>query len=148
MPDIETRTDIDRLMRAFYKRALTDQSIGYIFTAVAKLDLETHLPIIGDFWESVLFGTGTYQARGRNPLVVHASLDERSALLPEHFQSWLAIFNDSVDAQFDGPRADLIKSRADSIAANMQRYLDGKCSRDHDPTKVRRGSAPSTMILP
>ena len=53
--DITNRPDIDRLMNAFYSRALTDETIGYIFTDVAKLDLEHHLPIIGDFWESLLF---------------------------------------------------------------------------------------------
>jgi len=47
--DIETRADIDDLMNRFYTRAINDETIGYIFTDVAKLDLEHHLPVIGDF---------------------------------------------------------------------------------------------------
>ncbi len=47
--DIETRADIDDLMNRFYARAINDETIGYIFTDVAKLDLEHHLPVIGDF---------------------------------------------------------------------------------------------------
>ena len=55
--DIENRKDIDLLMVRFYERAMSDDQIGYIFTDVAKLDLDHHLPIIGDFWETLLFRT-------------------------------------------------------------------------------------------
>ena len=47
MNDIETRIDIDLLMRVFYERALADDVIGYIFSGVAKLDLEIGCGIIG-----------------------------------------------------------------------------------------------------
>ena len=40
--------------------------------------LEHHLPVIGDFWESALFGTGVYARHRRNPLLVHAELDRMS----------------------------------------------------------------------
>ena len=56
MRDIETRQDIEKLMIAFYSKAISDEVIGYIFTEVAKIDLSHHLPIIADFWEMVLFG--------------------------------------------------------------------------------------------
>jgi hemoglobin len=48
--DIQTRADVDDLMNRFYARAMSDAVIGYIFTDAAELDLETHLPVIGDFW--------------------------------------------------------------------------------------------------
>ncbi len=92
--DLENREDIDLLMREFYSEAMADDVIGYIFTDVAKLDLDHHLPIIGDFWESMLFQTGVYQKHGRNPLQVHAELDEKSPLEFEHFERWLEIFHD------------------------------------------------------
>jgi len=38
--DINTRDDCERLVRAFYGRALTDPTIGFIFTDVAHLDLD------------------------------------------------------------------------------------------------------------
>jgi len=62
--DVETRADIDDLINRFYARAFKDETIGYIFTDVAKLDLERHLPIIGDFWETLLFGTGIIKDTG------------------------------------------------------------------------------------
>jgi len=121
--DIESRADIDLLMREFYARAMHDEVIGYIFTDVAKLDLDHHLPIIGDFWESMLFGTGVYQKHGRNPLMVHRDLDEKSPLTAEHFSRWLDLFEYCVEKDFAGERAEFIKLRARAIASRFQSVL-------------------------
>ncbi|MET0600617.1 MAG: group III truncated hemoglobin, partial [Baekduia sp.] len=59
-PDIQTREDCERLVRTFYGRALTDPLIGWIFTDVAKLDLEEHVPTITSFWETMLLGARSY----------------------------------------------------------------------------------------
>ncbi len=122
-PDIENRVDIDRLMQSFYERALIDEVIGYIFTDVAHLDLNSHLPIIGDFWEAMLFRTGDYAARGRNPMEVHRQLHLKSAFKPIHFSRWLEMFVSCVDEQFTGPRAEFIKIRAHAIANRFQQNL-------------------------
>ncbi len=129
-PDIENRSDIDLLMRNFYQRALADEVIGYIFTDVAHLDLESHLPIIGDFWETLLFRTGDYASYGRNPLEVHRQLHLRSAFEPKHFSRWLELFVKCVDAEFEGVRADFIKMRAHAIAKRFQENLGLDASRE------------------
>ncbi|HEX8288789.1 MAG TPA: group III truncated hemoglobin [Pyrinomonadaceae bacterium] len=123
--DIETRADIDDLMNRFYARAISDETIGYIFTDVAELDLERHLPVIGDFWETLLFGTGDYQRHGRNPLQIHAVLHQKSPLTTKHFRRWLEIFRETVDETFGGTRADFIKLRAEAIANRMQNFVSG-----------------------
>ncbi|MEP7211884.1 MAG: group III truncated hemoglobin [Acidobacteriota bacterium] len=125
MKDIENREDIDALMRLFYERATADESIGFIFTDVAKLDLDHHLPIIGDFWETMLFQSGSYAKHGRNPLQVHAALNEMVELLPEHFRRWLEIFERSVDELFAGERAEFLKMRASAIANRMLNFVSG-----------------------
>ncbi len=122
MKDIETRADIDDLMNRFYARAMTDEIIGCIFKT-AKLDLKHHLPVIGDFWETLLFGTGDYQRHGRNPLQVHAELNLKTPLAFEHFERWLEIFGETVDETFSGDRADFIKLRANAIANRMLEYV-------------------------
>jgi hemoglobin len=121
--DIENREDIDLLMQVFYSRAISDDVIGYIFTEVAHLDLDHHLPIIGDFWETMLFRSGDYAKHGRNPLQVHADLNDKSPLEFEHFERWLEIFNTAVDENFSGERADFIKLRANAIANRFLSYL-------------------------
>lgn len=112
-------------MRVFYTRALSDPVIGYLFTDVAQLDLEHHLPVIGDFWESTIFGTGGYARHRRNPLLIHGQLDSLEPLQPAHFQRWLALFRESVDQTFRGERATFLKMRSEAIAARMQEFLDG-----------------------
>ena len=122
--DIETRADIDCLMNRFYECAVGDRVIGYLFTEVAQLDLERHLPVIGDFWETLLFGTGDYQKHGRNPLQIHAALDQKSPLVAAHFRRWLELFEASVDESFAGERADFIKLRARAIANRFSTFLN------------------------
>ena len=124
MKDIETRTDIDLIMRVFYERALADEVIGFIFSDVAHLDLEHHLPIIGDFWESTLFGASMYATRGRNPLEVHKQLHQLSPLTPEYFERWLKIFTTSIDEEFAGERAEFLKMRAHTIASRMREFIN------------------------
>ena len=126
MSVIESRADIDLLMWVFYEKALTDDVIGYIFTDVAHLNMDHHLPIIGDFWETVLFQSGDYAKYGRNPLQVHGDLNEKTPLLPEHFKRWLEIFTESVDQNFVGERADFLKSRAEAIAERMLDFVSGR----------------------
>lgn len=121
--DIQSRADVDDLMIRFYGRATNDPIIGYIFTDVAKLDLEKHLPIIGDFWETLLFGTGNYGRHGRNPLQIHALLNLKTPLRAEHFRRWLEIFRETVDESFAGERAEFAKTRAAAIANRMLDYV-------------------------
>lgn len=117
MEDIRNRSDIDKLVSTFYGKVLNDDLIGYLFTDVAQLNLETHLPIIADFWEMVLLGASTYQ---KNPIPVHLALGEKSPLLPEHFARWLDRWQQTVDELFAGNVAEQAKIRALSIATVMQ----------------------------
>lgn len=123
MKDIENRQDIDLLMQRFYSKALNDDVIGYIFTDVAKLDLEHHLPVIGDSWETIVFQTGVYAKHGRNPLQVHGELNLKTPLELEHFKRWLKLFDATVDESFAGERADFMKLRARAIANRMFNYM-------------------------
>lgn len=44
--EINTPEVIQLLVDTFYQKILQDDLIGYVFTDVAKIDLEEHLPII------------------------------------------------------------------------------------------------------
>lgn len=110
-------------MAQFYGRAMTDPVIGHFFTEVVKLDLEHHLPVIGDFWESTLLGTPAYRKHGRNPLEIHAVIDRKVPLLAEHFDRWLELFTETVEESFSGPRAGFAIERGRAIARRMAEYL-------------------------
>ena len=58
MPDIATRDDLALLMSEFYVAMLDDEELRPIFTEIAHIDLETHLPVLVGFWEGILLSTG------------------------------------------------------------------------------------------
>ena len=127
MHDIETRADIEELMTEFYQKALADNLIGYIFTDVAEINLEHHLPIITDFWEMLLFGTVNFPAKyGRSPMQVHQVLSEKVNFKAEHFGRWVRLFCETVDEKFAGAAATLAKARAVSIAETMRIRFSSK----------------------
>jgi len=123
MKVIEKRVNIDLWMKNFYEKATKDELLDYIFTDAAQLDLKKHLPIIGDFWESLLLGNNVYQVHERNPLKIHAILNEKTPLLPIHFQRWLEIFCSTTDEMFAGERAEFAKNRAIAIANRMMNFI-------------------------
>lgn len=111
--DIRERDDVERLVRAFYGRALTDPIIGWIFVDVARLDLEAHVPAITAFWETVLLGAGTY---GGGAFAPHAALDAKVRLREGHFERWLVLWRTTVDELFAGERAEEAKRHATRVA--------------------------------
>ncbi len=120
--DIETRADCERLVRAFYGRALEDPIIGWIFVDVAKLDLESHVPVISSFWETMLLGGQSYTGGAFRP---HADLHAKVDLRPGHFQRWLTLWRTTVDELFAGDRAELAKAHAERVAGAFQHRLAG-----------------------
>jgi hemoglobin len=115
--DIETREDLLLLVTQFYKKLLNDDSINYIFTEVAKINLDHHLPVLVDFWDSILFQSDTYHKNAMQP---HIHLHQKSPLQPNHFETWLRYFNATVAEFFEGEKAFLAKERALSIATVMK----------------------------
>ena len=110
--DIESRDDCERLVRAFYERALEDPIIGFIFVDVAKLDLEAHVPRITSFWETVLLGARSYSGGAFRP---HAELHAKVRLREGHFAQWLSLWCSMVDELFAGDRAALAKVHAHRV---------------------------------
>lgn len=113
MADIETHEDCAALVRAFYAKALEDEIIGFLFTDIAKLDLEHHLPRITRFWETVLLGARTYGGGAFRP---HLELNMKVPLQRGHFERWLWLWHGTVDELFSGPVADEAKRHADRVA--------------------------------
>jgi hemoglobin len=119
--DIESRADCERLVRAFYGRALEDPIIGFIFVDVAKLDLEAHVPRITSFWETILLGAQSYGGGAFRP---HAQLHGKVRLRRGHFERWLALWRATVDELFAGDRAELAKTHALRVANAFHQRLE------------------------
>jgi len=110
--DIETRADCERLVRAFYNKALVDPIIGWIFVDVAKLDVEAHVPQIASFWETILLGAHSYAGGAFAP---HAALHMQTPLRGGHFERWLWLWSGTVE---------LAKSHAQRVARAFHSRLD------------------------
>ncbi len=119
--DIEGRADIERLVVTFYQRAFKEEVLGPIFVDIVKMDLDAHLPIMCDFWETVLFQAGLYR---RNAFQVHVDINRLEPLTPMHFQRWLDLWETTVDDLFTGEKANLAKLQAARIGGSILRRLD------------------------
>jgi hemoglobin len=128
LTDLGDRRDIERLVRAFYARAFIDELLGPVFTDIAQMDLDAHLPAMCDFWETVLFRAGLYR---RNTLAVHAGLHLKAHLNAEHFGRWLDLWTQTVDAEFAGAKAELAKIQAARIAWSISRRLLGESGSEY-----------------
>ena len=121
MRDIKDRQDIEYLVDTFYKKVLKDELISNFFTEVVVLDWELHIPIMYDFWESMVFGKAKYKG---NPMLKHIELDRKRKLRPEHFERWLQLWEVTIAELFNGEKADEALSKARQIAGLMRLKID------------------------
>ena len=121
MKDIESRSDIETVLVSFYQKAFTDNLIGRFFTEVVPLDPTTHLPVITDFWEAVIFNTHSYR---KNVMEIHQHIHQLSSIKKQHLDRWVQIFTITIDEHFAGEKTNLMKQRAASIATLMDIKLN------------------------
>lgn len=120
--DVQNRADLDAIVRLFYQRMLKDPIVGFIFVDVVKIDLETHLPVIVDFWFDILFKAQQSPPRTLyrgNTLQKHLAVNELISLKPGHFTRWLYLFSNAIDQLNQGSNAELMKERAELIAKSI-----------------------------
>jgi hemoglobin len=116
MEDIQHKEDIQYLVEKFYNAALADALVGPVFKA-ANFVLESHIPVMVSFWETILFDVITYKG---NPMLKHLELNQSVPLKPQHFERWMNIWIATVNNKFKGPLAEKAIIRARSIAQLME----------------------------
>jgi hemoglobin len=108
--DIVQREDVKLMVDKFYEKVQFDPLLMPVFSHV---DWPHHLPVMYDFWSSMLLGDQSYRG---NPLQKHLPLPIDKA----HFDRWLKLFRETIDENFDGDKAEEVKMRAQSIAGIFQ----------------------------
>lgn len=119
--DITTRTDIDTLVKVFYDKLLADDLLKEIFEKTVVAHLEIHLEKVADFWDSILLDANNYRG---NVVEKHFDINKLFNLDKAAFDRWLLHWKNSVDELFEGEKAEMAKSRAQSIADIMHYKLD------------------------
>lgn len=122
--DIENKEDLRLIFETFYQKALNDEVIGHFFTKVIPVDLETHLPIIINFWEYNLFHKGTYS---KNLLAIHRHIHEKSSISYNDIDKWVKLLHETVDILFVGVVSLRLKTNALSIATVMKLKIVKDC---------------------
>ena len=120
--DLATRTDVELLLCRFYSQAFNDEVLAEPFAELSSRGLDEHLPVMCDFWETVLFRSGLYR---RNALHAHRHIHQLTPLAVQHFLRWLALWTTTIDQMYQGPVAEHAKIQAVRIAVAMHRRLTG-----------------------
>lgn len=111
---IETRADVEFMVHTFYKKVLDDALLAPHF---AHVNWELHMPRMIQFWCFVLLDTEGFTG---NVFDKHVHLD----IGKEHFTRWLALFHDTVNTHFTGPKADLANQRAELLGYTFSTKME------------------------
>lgn len=114
--DIRGRKDLEKLIQAFYAKAIPDSIIGFFFTDIANIQLNLHLPKIVNFWDRQLFNSPVYHGQ---PFQVHKLISLKATMSRHHFHRWQFLFCETVDELYSGDNAEQIKIKARMIAEKM-----------------------------
>jgi hemoglobin len=111
--DITSLEDIQLVVNTFYARVQQNELIGPIFASRIK-DWAPHLEKMYRFWQTILLHEHTYSG---SPFPPHATLP----VVQEHFDTWLALWNTTIDELFGGENAQEAKKRG-KIMAQLFHY--------------------------
>lgn len=118
MKNLESREDIELLVNSFYDKVVQDETIGFFFKDIIKVDFQKHLPKMYSFWETILFGQMSYKG---NPMAVHFPINQLEAMEKRHFEKWLELWKQTIEENFTGQNADMAITKSENIA-NLMAY--------------------------
>lgn len=115
--ELQTEADIAHMVRTFYERVYQDERLGPIFIEVAGVHFEEHLQTMNRFWEAVLLGKAGFRG---NPHAKHRNLHQKIPLTSALFAHWLELFEENLNASFQGGLATKALLAAHTIARNLE----------------------------
>ena len=116
--DIVSREDLFIIVSDFYIDLMASKGLSHFFVSFKdEKVLKHHLDTLVDFWDNILFYSGSYKKNAMKP---HLDLHPKKPFEKQHFQQWILHFNTTIDENFIGEVAHAAKSRALSIATVMQ----------------------------
>ena len=115
--ELDSRENVNLLVRTFYDKVQKDELIGPIFNRQIE-DWEEHYERLTDFWETNLLFIRRYKG---NPVVAHNKVDKANdhSTTQVHFGRWLQLWFETLNDLFTGDNAELAKRRARNMSTHM-----------------------------
>lgn len=115
--DIQSRQDVETLVRSFYAKVRRHTELGPFFNETIS-DWNEHIQKLTGFWVTNLFFIKAYKG---NPLRAHIAVDDSfdNTIEQSHFGNWLELWFSTVDELYNGKNAHLAKERARNMAHIM-----------------------------
>jgi hemoglobin len=121
---LQTRNDIEKLVRSFYSKVQKDDVLGPFFNYAIKSDeeWEKHYELLTAFWELNLMDKKGFDG---NPAKAHHGIDKafKSAITTAHFDQWVSLWHKTIDQMFEGEMAEKAKMRAQNMAKGMYKKI-------------------------
>lgn len=124
------RVSIQTLVTTFYGRARNDELLGPIFARAVE-DWDHHITQIAEFWSALMLKTGRYDGR---PMPPHLKLN----LTNEHFDRWLALFEQTAREIFPEEAALMFIDRANRVADSFEMAIAAHAGKITAPRHTRR----------
>lgn len=122
-PDLDSPAHIRFFIERFYDKVLVDDLLAHIFTDVAGIDIDVHIPMICSYWEKLLLGDSSYR---RHTMNIHRHLHQKFPFTHVEFDRWLSLFIATANEHFAGGKTQRAIQIASSIAKNMDIALNKK----------------------
>ena len=115
--DIQSIEDIKVLVTRFYEKVRKDDLLGDIFNSRIQDNWPEHLNKMYRFWQTILLDKHTYSG---SPFSPHAKMPIREL----HFERWQSLFNQTLDENFKGEKAEEAGKRAKMMATMFQYKIE------------------------
>lgn len=111
------KTHIEKLVTHFYQKVQNDELLGPIFNDVAQVDWNEHIPLLCQFWNSVMLKTNEYHG---NAYQKHVLLKHLTHFEEAHFVRWLNLFQHEAEHHLPSELATEIVQKASLIAGSIK----------------------------
>lgn len=112
-----TKEHIRCLVNHFYQKVQQDELLGPVFNKVVRVNWDEHIPLLCQFWNSVMLKTNEYHG---NAYQKHVELKKLTTLNEEQVQRWLFLFNQEAINHLPNEAAHAIISKAALIAESLK----------------------------
>lgn len=109
-----TRAAVRDLVHQFYGKVRDDELLGPVFYLALGDDWGPHLDKLTEFWSTIVLGTRSFHG---NVYGTHMALAD---IEPEHFQRWLALFEETVHQLFEPADTEPFLTMARRVASSLQ----------------------------